>query len=91
MYGKREGAHNYVNAFQVPWNSGAPDSHLMQYIADLEARRAELGRDTWFPQSSLEVGCGFGATTRWLASKGLIRCVGVDLVAAPIDEGNLRD
>jgi SAM-dependent methyltransferase len=52
----------------TPWDTGRPESHLMQTVTDLPVP----------PCSALDVGCGTGANAIWLAEQGF-EVIGVDL------------
>lgn len=64
---------------------------LVQYVSTPKAKFLENGlnsiNNNWFPESAIEIGCGYGATTLWLAKQGLRRCIGLDIVEAPLEKG----
>ena len=52
----------------TPWDTGRPESHLMQTVAELPVP----------PCPALDVGCGTGVNAIWLAEQGF-EVVGLDL------------
>lgn len=61
----------------APWDSGAPASQLVSLMDSLALQRGHVVK------RAVELGCGTGATTRWLATR-LDVAVGVDIVPAAI-------
>jgi SAM-dependent methyltransferase len=64
---------------QTPWDSGEPDPAL---VATVEARTIPAGR-------ALEVGCGTGTNTLWLAAHGF-EALGVDVSPLAIDRARAK-
>lgn len=67
---------------QVPWNSDRVASQLEAYISSLGPNGA--------PRSCMEIGCGTGSSSVWLAQHGAAECVGLDMVAFPLAVGECR-
>jgi SAM-dependent methyltransferase len=75
----------------APWDSGRPASQLVAMVASPSAGgqsgpsvvEALLGAPV---QRAVELGCGTGTTTRWLASNVNGVTVGVDLVPEVVEE-----
>lgn len=57
----------------TPWDTGRPESHLMQTVTDLPVP----------PCRALDVGCGTGGNAIWLAEQGF-EVTGVDLAKTAI-------
>eukprot|EP00050_Salpingoeca_kvevrii_P012004 m.19732 g.19732 ORF g.19732 m.19732 type:complete len:214 (+) comp3770_c0_seq1:42-683(+) len=74
--------HNYYARGVAPWDSGAPASQLMQWVA---ARP-----EGWFKgKRVLELGCGTGASCVYLAEQGA-HVTGVDLVHGALELARKR-
>ena len=69
----------YTSGGPLPWDTGVPDRHLVELFA---SGRLPKGR-------VLEVGCGTGTNSVWLAKQGG-DVVGVDLSAAAIERARAR-
>jgi len=63
----------------LPWDTNEPDDHLVQLI---ESKTIPSGK-------ALEVGCGTGTNSIWLASQGF-DVLGVDVAQAAIDMAKLK-
>ena len=63
----------------MPWDSGAPDEHLVRFVGEggVAAGRA------------LEIGCGTGTNSVWLAEQGF-SVLGLDLSPLAIEKANAR-
>ena len=61
----------------APWDSGAPASQLVSLMDSLSQQHGHV------VNRAVELGCGTGATTRWLATRVDV-AVGVDIVPAAI-------
>ncbi len=62
-----------------PWDTNTPDDHLVQLI----------GTKTIPPGKALEVGCGTGTNSIWLAQQGFT-VLGVDIAQVAIDLANQK-
>jgi SAM-dependent methyltransferase len=63
----------------LPWDSGKPDVHLRQFIEGSKTA----------PCKVLEVGCGTGTNTIWLAGLGF-EMVGLDLSPTAIERAKVK-
>jgi SAM-dependent methyltransferase len=61
----------------LPWDTGEPDGHLVELIKS----------GTISPGRILEVGCGTGTNSLWLASQGF-SVLGVDIAREAVDRAN---
>jgi SAM-dependent methyltransferase len=66
-------------AGNLPWDTNEPDDHLVKLI----------GTKTILPGKALEVGCGTGTNSIWLARQGF-SVLGVDIAQAAIDLANKK-
>jgi SAM-dependent methyltransferase len=63
----------------LPWDSGKPDIHLRHFIEGLRTASCKV----------LEVGCGTGTNSIWLAKHGF-EVVGLDLSPVAIERAKLK-
>ncbi len=66
-------------ARDIPWNSGEADPRLVSFV---EGGRVAPGR-------ALEIGCGTGTNSIWLAQRGF-DVLGMDLAALAVDEARAK-
>lgn len=66
-------------AGDAPWDTGEPDEHLVRFVREGGAA----------PGAALEIGCGTGTNSVWLAEQGF-SVVGLDLSPLAIDAANAR-
>lgn len=66
-------------AGDTPWDTGQPDAHLVNF---LHANPIERGR-------ALDVGCGTGTNSLWLAGQGFT-VLGIDIAAAGIEKARAK-
>jgi SAM-dependent methyltransferase len=66
-------------AGNLPWDTNEPDEHLVKLIET----------KTILPGKALEVGCGTGTNSIWLARRGF-SVLGVDIAQAAIDLANKK-
>jgi SAM-dependent methyltransferase len=64
----------------LPWDTNEPDEHLVKLV----------GTKTILPGKALDVGCGTGTNSLWLARQGF-SVLGVDIAQAAIDLANLKN
>lgn len=69
----------FYAAGELPWDTGTPDVHL---VAVVEDGRVAPGR-------ALEVGCGTGTNTLWLATRAF-DVVGVDLSPLAVEQARAK-
>ena len=69
----------------APWDSGAPTSQLVELVATSPHWRALRDAAQPRPLRCVDIGCGSGASTRWLASQGT-EALGVDLVPGLVEK-----
>ena len=69
----------------APWDSGEPTSQLVELVATSPHWRALRDAAHPRPLRCVDIGCGSGASTRWLASQGT-EALGVDLVPGLVEK-----
>jgi SAM-dependent methyltransferase/dienelactone hydrolase len=63
----------------TPWDTGLPSTELQRSLAEMKLK----------PCRALEVGCGTGTNTVWLAQQGF-DCTGIDVAPRAIDRARQR-